>query len=197
MTSAQRDALPRIAQAAVACERAGSAPAELLTAQCILESGWLNSTPGNNCFGIKEYKGCVGRQLLNTSEWFTDVECKAFLALGDSRTAVPIYSEVKRDGRQKYAVKDRFATFPSLAVCFEKRATLFWRGRYLKHMEAYVKSADAPAMKLEQLIRAIGPIYATAPGYADSVLRIVAMPEVVQAIESARAALGIASGLPT
>jgi hypothetical protein len=81
--------------------------------QAILESGWLDHAPGNNCFGIKSYNGEYGRQLLSTTEWFTDAELKRFLALGDGRTAQladPV-APARHDGRRKYRVQDWFATF--------------------------------------------------------------------------------------
>ena len=53
LTPQQMDALVSIAQSAVIAERATGCPAELSAAQCILESKWLERSPGNNCFGIK------------------------------------------------------------------------------------------------------------------------------------------------
>jgi len=38
-------------------------PAEITVAQWALESGWGASAPGNNCFGIKAYHGCVAQTL--------------------------------------------------------------------------------------------------------------------------------------
>src|SRR5437660_12429141 len=87
MLDTQKANLGRIAEAAVASERSTGCPAELQAAQCILETGWLNHAPGNNCFGIKFYAGAFGRQLLHTREWFTNTEAARFLALGDGRTA--------------------------------------------------------------------------------------------------------------
>src|SRR6478672_2840811 len=90
MSETQRTNLGRIAEAAVASEQSTGCPAELQAAQCILETGWLNHAPGNNCFGIKSYAGAFGRQLLHTREWFTDAELARFLTSADGRTAEPV-----------------------------------------------------------------------------------------------------------
>lgn len=69
LTDKQLVALDQIAAAAVDCERATGIPAELTTAQCILESGWLTVAPKNNCFGIKHTSGpdnyCLTSEFLN------------------------------------------------------------------------------------------------------------------------------------
>src|SRR5437588_781772 len=131
MLETQKTNLRLIAQAAVASERATACPAELQVAQCILETGWLKHTPGNNCFGIKSYEGAFGRQLLHTREWFTDAEDRRFVALGDGRTAEaakPIQQDAH--GRKLYNVQDWFATFATLGDCFARRAAMFNAGRY-------------------------------------------------------------------
>ena len=176
--------LKRIADAAVLCERLVPAcPAEIPLGQCILESGWLDHAPGNNCFGIKSYNGEYGRQLLHTTEWFTDAELKHFLSLGDERTAelADPSAAPRHDGRRKYKVQDWFATFESLGDCFAKRARLFSTGRYAPAAEAYATDKD-----LEKCIRAFAPIYATDPQYADSLLRIIHQADVQAALAEAR-----------
>ena len=52
MTPEQFAALRKIAEAAVAAERETGCPAEISTAQCIVESAWLQVAPGNNAFGL-------------------------------------------------------------------------------------------------------------------------------------------------
>ena len=179
-----KETLQRIASAAVHCERlVPTCPAEIPMAQAILESGWLEHAPGNNCFGIKSYSGEYGRQLLHTTEWFTDAEVKRFLALRDGRTAEPADpgAPARHDGRRKYKVQDWFATFEVLGDCFAKRARLFGAGRYAPIAAAYAEDRD-----LEKCIRAFAPIYATDPHYADSVLQIIHRAEVQVVLAEAR-----------
>src|SRR5207249_1655415 len=137
--------------------------------QCILETGWLNHAPGNNCFGIKSYQGEYGRQLLATREWFTDDELARFLSSGDSRTAI-LAQPVQPDahGRKLYNVQDWFATFATLGDCFARRVAMFTAGRYAPFAASHKASPD-----LEALVRGIAPIYATDPTYAEKVLDLI------------------------
>lgn len=178
----RKQALEQIAQAAVACEEQTGCPALLLAAQCILESGWLAHAPGNNCFGIKQYTGAYGRQLLRTQEWFGAAELARFLDLGDGRTAKPVLP-ARQDarGRHLYDVMDWFATFATLADCFAKRAALFSAGRYAPFAEAYRQHGD-----IEAYVRGIAPIYATDPGYAKAVLSLVDDSSIQGALRAAR-----------
>lgn len=174
--------LPEIAVAAVACERATGVPAELLAAQCALESGWLTKMSGaNNCFGIKSYPGEYGRELVPTTEWFTNAEQAAFVAKGEGRTAELAFPVETHLARRKYHCKDWFAKFAGLSDCFAKRAALFSVGRYKVPYEKYKADRDLIAF-----VRTIGPIYATAPTYAESVLLIIRQGDVLAAIAEAR-----------
>ena len=184
LTAGQLQHLTLAAAEARKCETATGIPAEMIVAQWAIESAWGEKSPGNNCFGIKQYAGAAGRQLLSTTEWFTGVELARFLASGDDRTAnlaQPIQSNSK--GRQKYLVQDWFATFPALSTCFAKRAALFNTGVYAPFAAAYRQSHDFPA-----LVRGIAPKYATDPGYATQVLAVANMTQVKAAIATARAA---------
>ena len=182
MLDSQKNNLRRIAQAA-ASEQSTGCPAELITAQCILESGWLTHAPGNNCFGIKSYAGEFGRQLLRTREWFTDAERARFLALAPGRTA-DFVQPLRQDlhGRKLFSVQDWFATFATLADCFARRAAMFNTGRYAPFAETYKANLD-----LEALVRGISPIYATDPTYADTVWSLIRSPEVQAATDQAQA----------
>lgn len=169
----------QIAPAAVSAARLTGVPAELLCAQAILESGWLEHAPGNNCFGIKSYQGQYGRQLLRTREWLTPQELARFIALGDARTAQAVLPERKDElGRTLYDVRDWFATFATLGDCFLRRALLFTEGRYVESWKRYLENRD-----LEAFVRAMAPIYATDSHYADAVLAIARMPEVTSIVE--------------
>lgn len=182
MTKAE--ALKAIAEAAVASTKGTQCPAELVAAQAILESGWLKHAPGNNCFGIKARSGDE-RQLLHTTEWFTDQERSAWLAADPGRTAEPVTPvETDRRGRHKYACQDWFAAYPSLADCFARRVELFDAGRYAPFARAYEADRNFVAY-----LRGIARIYATDPGYADSCLAIVRQADVAAAIEAARGAI--------
>jgi flagellum-specific peptidoglycan hydrolase FlgJ len=182
MLETQKTNLRLIAQAAASSERSTGCPAELQAAQCILETGWLKHAPGNNCFGIKFYAGAYGRQLLRTREWFTDAEAARFLSLGDGRTA-NVADPVQQDGRGRklYHVEDWFATFATLGDCFARRAGMFAAGRYAQFATAYKAGGT-----LDELVHGIAPIYATDPGYAETVLALIHNADVQAAIEAAR-----------
>lgn len=176
------EAIKAIAEASVAATRGKDCPAELVAAQAILESGWLQAAPGNNCFGIKAVKGAANRQLLRTTEWFTEEEVAKWLAADGGRTAelaIPVQADQR--GRHRYTCKDWFATFPTLADCFARRVELFGKGQYAPYARDYATSRDFPTM-----VRNISRIYATDPNYADKVLGIVRRPDVLQALEEAR-----------
>ena len=177
--------LAQIAEASVTTERATGCPAELLVAQCGLESSWLADAPEYNCFGIKAYGGCYCKQLLRTKEWFSDKDRSVFLNGDESRTA-DLVMPVQQDkvGRKLYAVRDWFAGFQSLSDCFSIRARMFSAGRYAPASVQYAKDRD-----LAKYIRTIGPIYASAPSYAATVLSIINQADVKQAISTARAEL--------
>jgi flagellum-specific peptidoglycan hydrolase FlgJ len=88
LTKSKREAnLRLIARAAVKSEKSTGLPAELTAAQCILESGWLEHAPGNNCFGIKDTDRFPGVQYKMTEEWRNG-------KLEDSREAFEVYPDL-------------------------------------------------------------------------------------------------------
>ena len=104
------------AQAAKDAEQETGLPRQLTFAQFILESGWGTHTPGNNCFGIKDYPGCYGEQELMTTE-----------VSGGVARRVPQW----------------FATFPSLTECFVRHAHLITESpRYSMSWENYKAKPD-------------------------------------------------------
>lgn len=110
------EALRRIAEAAVASERATGLPAELTAAQCILESGWLKKAPGNNCFGIK----LARRHSM----------CQTFMTW-----------EVENG--QHVEKTAAFAAYPSLDDCFIDHALLITSGKpYAAAWAAYRADHD-------------------------------------------------------
>lgn len=177
------EAIARMCEAAVAVERASGCPAEMLVAQCAIESAWLQSAPGWNAMGYKNYAGSYGRQLLLTREWFTTDQAAAFISQNDGRSMTAIGAEM--GGKRLYAVHDWFATFPSLEACFAKRAERWTAGQHLPWVLAYRKTGE-----LEPMLRAMSATYSTSPVYADSLLRVLAMPEVQAGLATARAAFG-------
>jgi flagellum-specific peptidoglycan hydrolase FlgJ len=184
LTPQQTTNLHLIAEAAIASELTTTIPAELTCAQCILESAWLKVAPGNNCFGIKNYHGSYGRQLLLTREWFTDHERDYFLGLGDGRKVdglVDPSAPPNAVGRKQYRVYDWFATFPTLATCFARRASMFLNTRYAVFQSAYLADHNFDAY-----LRGIARIYATDPSYADKLLALIRMPEVQDALYEAK-----------
>lgn len=182
LTPRERAALTEIAAAAVESERSSGVPAELTAAQCILESGWLAHSPLNNCFGIKEYPGCFGTQLLPTEEWFTETQANQFLALGNGRAA-KLHEPLETNGDKRlYDVLDLFATFPSLSACFAYHDLL------LTSLPVYSPAWAAWKIfhDLPRLIDDIGPIYATSPDYASTIKSLAFSPALAEALRLAR-----------
>lgn len=193
LTPTQLSNLATIAAASVSCEFTTGTPADLLCAQCILESAWLKAAPGNNCFGIKDWAGNpYGRQLIPSREWFNDHELAWFLHLNDRRTAIPVENTAPTpSGRLLYRTMDWFATFPDLKSCFNKRAALFLYGSYRTFQVTYTTDHN-----FENYVRGISKFYSTTPNYADVVLSIVRQPDVVEAITVARMNVGQPKALP-
>lgn len=178
----KRRALPIIAKAAVDVERKTGFPAEVLFAQCALESGWLNHAPGNNPFGIK-YKPerHADRQLLRTKEWFTPEELAAWLAAMPGRAVVEETDRVDKKGRRLYVVMDWFAKFGSLSDACSDYIGFLTRGRYAKAWQVFQESRD-----WRQFVHGIAKAgYATAPNYAESVIAMLDK-ECLAAIEAER-----------
>ena len=79
-------------------------------------------------------------------------------------------------------VEQNFEAFPNLEAAFARHAELITAGTYFKAAFAqYQQDRDIPA-----LIRNIAPHYARAANYADIILQIGRMPQVVAAIQQAR-----------
>jgi flagellar protein FlgJ len=185
-TKSQLEALDQISQAAVATEVSTQVdgigvPAALTVAQALIESAWGAKAPAFNFFGIKEYPGCYGTQLLATQEWFTQIQVTEFRARGEGRTATLRLPTARSGMGYRYDVEDLFATFPTMQACFEYHGRLLQGGRYAAAWEAYAASSN-----LDGFIDAIAPIYATAPDYAEQVKAIAHGSNVSDAIARAR-----------
>lgn len=179
----RQEAMRKIAKAAVKCEQRYNIPAELVAAQCALESGWLQYAPGNNPFGIKWSRSRHGenaRQLLRTSEYMTEKQANEWVSRKPGRQIVEVVSGPDADGRRWMVVKDWFAVYKSLDEAFDDYCRLLSRSpRYQK-----ILSAD----NWEEAIQAVGESeYATDPNYSNK-LRAVMTPEFQNVINEVRAA---------
>ena len=171
LTDSQTSALTQIATAAVACEAETDFPAEISTAQCILESAWLTRMAAPfNCFGIKATDSsaayCITHEYLNGS-WET---CKL-----------------------------AFEAYPDLAACFAAHARLIisgkpYRGAWEQYLtdDPFLRVSQAASHRLDGLIQGIAPVYATDPNYAEQLLTLAHGPHVTAALEAARAKGGAA-----
>lgn len=155
LTPAQKSALQQIAAASVVAEKKTGCPAELSAAQAILESGWLQRAPGNNCFGIKANSRAAGQQYVFTHE----------VEFGESHPA-----------------RLAFATYPTLADCFEDHAWLIKHGDAYATAWAFYKAQP----NLDALIAGIAPHYATDPTYTEKITRIAHGPDLAKALSTAR-----------
>ena len=181
LTINQLNNLRDAATHAHSCELVSKVPSELIIPQWALESGWGAHSPGNNCFGIKEYQNCYGRQLLYTREYFTDEELYVWLRSKQGRSAELENGDPDSNGRKRYKCRDYFATFQTLAHCFMKRAELFHTARYQPALNQYIQSQNFVVF-----VQAIAKDYATDPKYSDVILELASMPEVQAAIKENR-----------
>lgn len=181
LSTSQLHNLKEAAKCAHDCELITHIPAELILAQWVIESGWGQHSPGNNCFGIKKFPGCGGTQLLSTTEYFTREEKDSWMAQSPGRYAELQNGLPSNVGRQKYKVTDWFATFNSLVDCFKKRASLFQSQPYYTYLAQYDLDKD-----LVKLTRSVAKVYATDPNYANELLQIMGLVEVQEALRENR-----------
>ncbi|MCX6599827.1 MAG: glucosaminidase domain-containing protein [Acidobacteria bacterium] len=183
LTPEQRTAnLARIAAAAVATEAATGVPAELCTAQCILESAWLEKAPGNNPFGIKARAGQPSTPVL-TTEFLTPQQLDRVRASGKEIRSV----EPSTGGKQKVMMVDQFAAFPTLADAFTAYANLLVKGKYFAPRFArYQEHKNLPQLLADMKGADGQPPYATAPDYDTKILQLVNQNNVKTALAAAR-----------
>lgn len=182
LTLIQKNNLLEAAKQARTCEQTTGVPCELIVGQWAQESGWGTKTVGNNCFGIKEYEGCWGRQMIGTHEYFTPEQVEIWLKAKAGRTAhVPTGGVLTAKGQYRYSVLDWFASFETLADCFSKRASII-----MKHVNPQVSIQLQQAKATPDIIRILTSGYATDPNYAQEIIDISEMPDVVAAILAAR-----------
>lgn len=183
LTPAQRAInLARIAKAAVALERATQVPAELCTAQCIVESAWLEKAPGNNPFGIKARAGQPSTPV-TTTEFLTPQQLQRVQQSGRPIQSVGPLVE----GKHRVLLIDQFAAFPALDDAFLAYGNLLVNGRFFAaRFQRYLQHRDL-ARLLADMKGADGqPPYATDPQYDTKILQIANQSNVKAALAAAR-----------
>jgi flagellum-specific peptidoglycan hydrolase FlgJ len=144
-------------------EKSGISAIAIL-AQAALESGWGEHAPGNMFFGVKDRDGMNGNeQLLQTTEYSQRSDLKFPVIIS--------VTPVTRNGLKyyMYKVKDYFRKYDTPEESFTDHANLFLRvKRYAKALTV----KDDPIQFLTEVAKAG---YATDPGYADKLAKIVEM----------------------
>lgn len=179
--------LASIAKAAVNLEKVMGVPAELCTAQCILESNWLAKAPGNNPFGIKAAAGKPSVSVL-TREMFTPQQLKKAQAQGKKIQSVgPLVN-----GLHKVMMYDDFAAFDTLDDAFLAYGRLLVKGKYFAARFARYQKHKNVEQLLNDMQGADGlPAYATDKNYVPTVLKLIKQSNVQAALASARSALAV------
>lgn len=165
LTPEQRqEALVKIAEASVIAEQtdARHCPAELSAAQCILETGWLQHYPDNNCFGIKDTDRYPG--------------------------AVYVFTKEFENGEWK-TLKLAFESYPTLADCFIDHGRLITGGFVCGHPNCYYPAYNHYLVDrdVEAFARRISAHYATDPAYAGKIVSLMNREDLADAIAAARA----------
>jgi flagellum-specific peptidoglycan hydrolase FlgJ len=183
LTPAQRALnLARIARAAVSLERTSEVPAELCSAQCILESGWLEKSPGNNPFGIKAKAGEASTPVL-TTEFVTPVQLNRLRAQGKQiQTVGPLAA-----GKHRITLIDHFAAYVTLEDAFFAYGRLLTEGRFFKNRFARYRTHRSLPLLLADMKGGDGdPPYATDPNYDTKILQLSGQSNVRAALAAAR-----------
>lgn len=149
-------------------EKMGEINPVFVTAQAALESGWGKSAIGNNLFGITKgssWKGAV--QLVTTTEYFSrpDVSFKA---------PEKVLQVVRlSDRRYKYSVKRLFRDYDSVSECLSDHLSILGQPGFA---DAWPYRND-PKEYVRRLVDNIGPKYATAPNYVETMDKMFLMVE--------------------
>jgi flagellum-specific peptidoglycan hydrolase FlgJ len=139
-----------------------SISAVFILAQAAIESGWGRVAPGNAFFGVKD-TDCINNneQLLITTEYSR----RADLKFPEIISVEPVI--IKGQHYFKYRVKDYFRKYNSPEECFDDHASFFKKNP--RYRFALAVPCDPEQMAL-QVARAG---YATDPGYADTLLKVI------------------------
>lgn len=186
MTNEQRaENLARIARAAVALEVSLGIPAELTAGQCIIESGWLEKSPGNNPFGMKAGANAATYQILETEEELTPMQIRSVARSG--KRIVDMGPLIK--GRRRVRIQDHFLVFGSLEEAFRAYGNMITNGRYFgPRFKRYLAHRSLPRL-LRDMSGVDGePPYFTSQSYLSLFDQITGQANVKAALAKARAA---------
>lgn len=140
--------------------------AYVVLAQCALESGWGEHTPGNMMFGVKDWDGVNGNeQLIKTFEYSRRFGLTARqIGLHEILTIEPTL--VNGVQFYKYTGTAYFRKYDSPEESFNDHCHVFFGNK-----------AFAPALAAkhnpELFIKLMAPIYAQSPTYADTVISLM------------------------
>lgn len=178
LESSKQEFLKTAAIAAVEAQDETKCPAEITLAQAVLESGWGQHSPGNNCFGVKSRNEGEHRQLLETNEVVSyQVANEAEKYFPEVISKTPLKS-----GRVLLKVKDYFKIYPSLKESFIDHGFLLVNGRpYVSAFKEYLQDHA-----LFKLIEADAHKYATDPNYENEIESILHRQDVQDALANAR-----------
>jgi flagellum-specific peptidoglycan hydrolase FlgJ len=169
--------LSEVAQIAVTLEKQSGCPAQLLIAQWAIESQWGEKPVGHaNYFGIKRAVRHTKFCTVTTHEVFTPRQLGIWNSQHADRPARLI--STLPDGRVRVELDDEFADYDSLGDSCADYAWLIANGQpYRNAWQCYLidKNIDA-------LIGSVAQIYATAPQYAQMVIRIASQQNLLNAI---------------
>lgn len=151
--------------------KAGEISPIFTTAQAALESGWGNSSIGNNLFGITKGNSWTGKTVLvTTTEYFKNP--KVTFKPPEKVLFVTPYKNSKGELRYKYKVKRLFRDYDSVEDCLRDHLAILKKPQFL---DAWVYRNN-PDEYVEHLQDCIGMKYATSPNYVQlmkSIFRIV------------------------
>jgi flagellar protein FlgJ len=152
------------------CEEETGISSIFTLAQAALESGWGKFAPGNMYFGIKDNDGLNGNeQLLTTTEYFADPNHK-FPEHVQVWSCKPV---VTKSGKTtyKFIIKTYFRKYDSPVESF------IHHGKLLMNAKRNGQLVYGRALPLrndpEAFARAIAPIYATGPEYANTLISVI------------------------
>ena len=147
-------------------ERKTGISAIFTLAQAAIESGWGESAPGNNFFGLKDRDGVNGNeQLLVTTEYSrrNDLQFPVILSV----------KPILLNGQKyfKYRVKDYFRVYADPGECFDDHAAFFYKN------PRYRLALGVVHDPVQMAIQVAKAGYATDPAYADTLIRVIRMVE--------------------
>jgi flagellum-specific peptidoglycan hydrolase FlgJ len=173
----QVTALHIIAPLASKCERLYGVPAEMTTAQAMIESQWMKSVIGkHNCYGMKRASRHKLGVVVRTEEILTDAQLKSLRRKIVSKTLAP-------DGRWDVVIEDEFADYPSYEDSVKDYCWLISSGSpYAAAWRKYMSNS----YDWKSLAQNIATTYATGRDYGQLIIAVASIQIVREAIEVAR-----------